>query len=405
MYYKRHIKNAINSNLKDYPAVLITGARQVGKSTIFENEYNYKTITLDNINTLEGIKNDAVGVLSSYDKPLVIDEVQKEQTIFNALKYLIDKNKIAGEYLLTGSQKFELMKNVSESLSGRIGILQLLGLSNRELNNEKFYEPFLPTKDYLLNRKSKNTFNQKKLWSNIQRGSFPKLYDDINFDFERFYSNYIDTYVERDVRNILNVSNLYTFIQFMTALASRTGQILNMNDIAKDIGINVGTVKKWISVLETSNLIYLLQPFSLNINKRIIKSPKIYWLDTGLVCYLCKWLSPDTLKIGAMAGQIFETFVISEILKSYYNAGKKPNMFYFRNTDGQEIDLIFYENGKIYPIEIKSTNKVDKKVIRGFKVLSTYFPNLELSSGGVISMEEELIPLGNDKYIIPIDYI
>lgn len=405
MYYKRHIKNAINSNLKDYPAVLITGARQVGKSTIFENEYNYKTITLDNINTLEGIKNDAVGVISSYDKPLVIDEVQKEQTIFNALKYLIDKNKIAGEYLLTGSQKFELMKNVSESLSGRIGILQLLGLSNRELNNEKFYEPFLPTKDYLLNRKSKNTFNQKKLWSNIQRGSFPKLYDDINFDFERFYSNYIDTYVERDVRNILNVSNLYTFIQFMTALASRAGQILNMNDIAKDIGINVGTVKKWISVLETSNLIYLLQPFSLNINKRIIKSPKIYWLDTGLVCYLCKWLSPDTLKIGAMAGQIFETFVISEILKSYYNAGKKPNMFYFRNTDGQEIDLIFYENGKIYPIEIKSTNKVDKKVIRGFKVLSTYFPNLELSSGGVISMEEELIPLGNDKYIIPIDYI
>ena len=405
MYYKRHIKNAINSNLKDYPAVLITGERQVGKSTIFENEYNYKTITLDNINTLEGIKNDAVGVISSYDKPLVIDEVQKEQTIFNALKYLIDKNKNTGEYLLTGSQKFELMKNVSESLSGRIGILQLLGLSNRELNNEKFYEPFLPTKDYLLNRKSKNTFNQKKLWSNIQRGSFPKLYDDINFDFERFYSNYIDTYVERDVRNILNVSNLYTFIQFMTALASRTGQILNMNDIAKDIGINVGTVKKWISVLETSNLIYLLQPFSLNINKRIIKSPKIYWLDTGLVCYLCKWLSPDTLKIGAMAGQIFETFVISEILKSYYNAGKKPNMFYFRNTDGQEIDLIFYENGKIYPIEIKSTNKVDKKVIRGFKVLSTYFPNLELSSGGVISMEEELIPLGNDKYIIPIDYI
>ncbi len=404
-YYKRHIKKAIDSNLKDYPSVLLTGARQVGKTSIFENEYKYKMITLDNINTLESIKNDAIGVISSYDKPLVIDEIQKEQNVFNALKYLIDKEKTNGTYLLTGSQKFELMKNVSESLSGRIGILQLLGLSNRELNNEDFYDVFIPTKEYLLNRKPKNNFSQKKTWENIQRGSFPKLYDESDFDFERFYSNYIDTYVERDVRNILNVSNLYSFIQFMTALASRTGQVLNMNDIAKDIGINVGTVKKWLSVLETSNLIYFLQPFSLNTNKRIIKSPKVYFTDTGLVCYLCKWLTAETLKTGAMAGQIFETFVISEILKSYYNAGKKPNMYYFRNTDAQEIDLILYENGKIYPVEIKSSTRADVKKIKGFKVLSTYFPNIEISSGGIICNEEDLMPLGNEKYIIPVNYI
>lgn len=405
MYYKRHIKETINSNLKDYPSILLTGARQVGKTSIFENEFNYKIISLDNINILESIKNDAVGAISQYDKPLVIDEVQKDQNVFNALKYLIDKEKKNGNYLLTGSQKFELMNNISESLSGRIGILQLLGLSNRELNNEDFNTPFIPTKEYLLNRKPKNIFNQQKRWSNIQRGGFPKLYDDENFNFERFYSNYIDTYIERDVRNILNVSNLYTFIQFMTSLANRTAQVLNMNDIAKDIGINIGTVKRWLSVLETSNLIYFLQPFSLNINKRIIKSPKVYWTDTGLVCYLCKWLNVDTLKSGAMAGQIFETYVISEILKSYYNAGKKPNIFYFRNTDMQEIDLIFYENGKIYPIEIKMTNKVDAKIIKGFKVLSTYFPNIEIASGGIICQEEELIPLGNEKYIIPVDCI
>ena len=404
-YFKRHIKKSIDSYLRDYPSVMLTGARQVGKTSIFENEYNYKIISLDNINILESIKNDAVGAISSYDKPLVIDEVQREQSVFNSLKYLIDKDKKNGEYLLIGSQKFELMKNVSESLSGRIGILQLLGLSNRELNSEEFYDEFIPTKEYLLNRKPKNSFNQKKIWENIQRGSFPKLYDEIDFDFERFYSNYIDTYVERDVRSILNVTNLYTFIQFMTVLASRTGQVLNMNDIAKDIGINVGTVKKWLSVLETSNLIYFLQPFSLNVNKRIIKSPKVYFTDTGIVCYLCKWLTAETLKTGAMAGQIFETYVVSEILKSYYNAGKKPNMFYFRNTDAQEVDLIFYENGKIYPIEIKATNKADVRITKGFKVLSTYFPNVEMASGGIICTEEELIPLGNDKYIIPVDYI
>ena len=207
------------------------------------------------------------------------------------------------------------------------------------------------------------------------------------------------------MRNILNVTNLYTFIQFMTSLASRTGQVLNMNDIAKDVGINIGTVKKWLSVLETSNLIYFLQPFSLNVNKRIIKSPKVYFTDTGIVCYLCKWLTVDTLKNGAMAGQLFETYIVSEILKSYYNAGKKPNMFYFRNTDAQEVDLLFYENGKIYPIEIKATNKADVRIIRGFKVLSTYFPNAIISSGGIICAEEELLPLGSEKYIIPVEYI
>ena len=160
-----------------------------------------------------------------------------------------------------------------------------------------------------------------------------------------------------------------------------------------------------LSVLETSNLIYFLQPFSLNANKRIIKSPKIYFTDTGLVCYLCKWFTAETLKTGAMAGQIFETYIISEILKSYYNAGRKPNMYYFRNTDAQEIDLILYENGKIYPIEIKASTRADIKKIKGFKVLSTYFPNIEISSGGIICNEEDLMPLGNEKYIIPVNFI
>lgn len=405
MYYKRHIKKAIESNLKDYPAVLLTGARQVGKTTIFENEFDCKIVSLDNINILEAIKTDAVGFISEQSKPLVIDEVQKDPNVFSSLKYLIDKEKKNGNYLLTGSQKFELMEGVSESLSGRLGILQLHGLSNRELIGENFNKPFIPTKDYLLSRNPQQKFNSKKIWEIIQRGSFPKLYDDESFDFERFYSNYIDTYVERDVRNILNVTNLYTFIQFMTSLASRTGEILNMNSIAKDIGINISTVKKWISVLETSNIIYLLQPFSTNVSRRIIKSPKVYWMDTGLVCYLCKWFNPESAKNGAMAGQLFETYVVTEILKSYYNAGKKPNMFYFRNSDMQEVDLIFYENGKIYPIEIKTTQKADVRKVKGFKVLTTYFPQIEIASGGIMCTEEELIPIGDGNYIIPINYI
>ena len=207
------------------------------------------------------------------------------------------------------------------------------------------------------------------------------------------------------MHSLTQIGDSLAFMQFMVALAGRTGELLNMESLAKDVGVSAPTVKRWISVLQASNVIYLLQPFSLNTTKRIIKSPKVYFTDTGLVCYLTRWLTTETLINGAQAGNIFETFVLGEILKSYYNSGKEPNLYFFRNGDGQEVDLILYENGKIYPIEIKKTSSPNIKDIKSFKVLENYFPTVEVGEGGVICNAETVLPLGYGNKIIPLEYV
>jgi hypothetical protein len=233
----------------------------------------------------------------------------------------------------------------------------------------------------------------------------PKLYDDTTIDWERYYADYVNTYIERDIQKLEQVGNGLTFLQFMVSLASRTGDILNMDSIAKDVGISAPTVKKWISILQKSNVIYLLQPFSLNVSKRIVKAPKVYFTDTGLVAYLCKWLAPDTLMNGAMSGNIFETFVISEIIKSYYNAGREPNIYYYRDTNGSEVDLLIYRDGTLYPVEIKKTSSPNVKDIKHFKSLATVYPDTKIGQGGVICSYEKVLPLGENNKIIPISYI
>ena len=233
----------------------------------------------------------------------------------------------------------------------------------------------------------------------------PELYSNENMDWEQYYAAYVDTYIERDVKQLGSVGDTLAFTQFMTALASRTGELLNAASLARDVGVDNKTVKRWLSILQASNIIYLLQPFSLNINKRIIKTPKVYFTDTGLVCYLCRWLTPETLANGAMAGSIYETFIVSEILKSYYNAGKEPDLYFFRNTDGQEVDLLFYRDGKLYPIEIKKTSSPNVKDAKHFGTLSTFFPSLEVSEGGIICNAEDLLPLGQNLKIIPFRFI
>lgn len=406
MYIIRHIENIIKKSFNTYPAVLITGPRQVGKSTVLKNLYpNYEYETLDDMNMIRAISSDPTGYLRLKGTPFIIDEVQKVPDLFGSLKYVIDKDKKNGMYLLTGSQKFELMKNVSESLSGRVSVIDLLGLSYREIKVDKFDRPFLPTQEYLLNRKPVSKLDVKGIWETIHKGSMPALYENDERDWERYYSDYVNTYIERDVHSLAQIGDTLTFMQFMVALAGRTGELLNMDSLAKDIGVSAPTIKRWLSILQASNVIYLLQPFSLNTTKRVVKTPKVYFTDTGLVCYLCRWLTTETLINGAQAGNIFETFVVSEIIKSYYNAGKEPNLYFFRNGDGQEIDLIFYENGKIYPVEIKKTSSPNVKDIKSFKTLSTYFPSVEIGEGGVVCTAESVLPLGQGNKIIPINYI
>ncbi len=406
MYIKRHIEDVIDEVKNSYPVTLVTGPRQVGKSTLLKNLYpiiNYET--MDNPLLLQAISSDPVGYLKMQGTPFIIDEVQRLPDLFLSIKYIVDTNKSNGMYFLSGSQKFELMKNVSESLSGRISVIEMLGLSSREIYGDSFNQPFMPTLDYLSARKSKIPSDGKELWRRIHRGSMPRLYDDISVDWERYYSDYVNTYIERDIQSLEQVGNGLTFLQFMVALASRTGELLNMESVAKDVGVSAPTVKKWISILQKSNVIYLLQPFSLNVCKRIVKAPKVYFTDTGLVAYLCKWLTPETLMNGAMAGNIFETFVIDEIIKSYFNAGKEPNIYYYRDTNGSEVDLLLYQDGVLYPIEIKKTSSPNMKDIKHFKTLADAYSCVKIGQGGVICSYEKILPLGENNRIIPVNYI
>ena len=406
MYIARHIEKTIEKSFAAFPAVLITGPRQVGKSTLLLNRFkNIPNITLDNPLQLLSLNQDPVEFFKLHGSPLILDEVQRAPECFSVLKYMIDSDRRAGMYILTGSQKYALMKGVSESLAGRIGMIDMLGLSQREINEDPFDRPFLPTSDYLFERHPKMAPSIQNLWERIHRGSMPELYANENMDWEQYYAAYVDTYIDRDVRQLGSVGDTLAFTQFMTALASRTGELLNAASLARDVGVDGKTVKRWLSILQASNIIYLLQPFSLNINKRIIKTPKVYFTDTGLVCYLCRWLTPETLANGAMAGSLYETFIVSEILKSYYNAGREPDLYFFRNTDGQEVDLLFYRDGKLYPVEIKKTSSPNVKDAKHFGTLSTFFPSLEVSEGGIICNADDLLPLGQNFKIIPFRFI
>ena len=406
MYIKRHIEKVIERARKEYPSLLITGARQVGKSTVLREMYpDYAYETMDDLAINAAVQSDPLGYLRMQGTPFIIDEVQKVPDLFGSLKYVIDKERKVGQYLLTGSQKFNLMKGASESLAGRVAVIELLGLSMREKFADEWDVPFLPVKEYLFKHPFSRLLSPDMLWNIIHRGSMPALSENEDRDWARYYADYVSTYIERDVRQLIKVGDTLTFMQFLVALAGRTGEILNMDSLARDVGVSAPTIKKWISVLQASNIIYLLQPFSLNAAKRVIKTPKVYFTDTGLVCYLCKWLTKETLMNGAQAGAIFETFVVSEIMKSYYNAGMEPPIYYFRSKDGQEIDLLFWQNGTLYPVEIKKTASPNVKDIKHFSALKDCFPTQQIGEGGIICRVERLLPLGLENVAIPVEYL
>ena len=316
-YIKRSAENVIKKQEKIFKAILITGARQVGKTTMLKNlKSNVNYITLDDMLLNQSAKEDPNLFLKSNKKPLIIDEVQYAPELLRYIKIELDNSEEKAMFYLTGSQQFHLMKDVSESLAGRIGILNLLGLSLREIKDIDFNNPFIPTEEYLREKEKYNKdISYNEIWDIIHRGTMPALYQEEN-DFEMFYSMYVNTYIERDVRNLTQVGDTLTFLKFMTALASRIGQLLNLNTVANEVGITIPTAQRWLSILISSNIVYLLEPYYNNIMKRAVKTPKIYFLDTGLVSYLTKWKNKDVLEAGNMAGNFFENFVIVEIIKS-----------------------------------------------------------------------------------------
>ncbi len=407
MYVKRHLEKTVDKLSSMFGAVLVTGPRQVGKTTLLKQiTDNAEYITLDDPIMLQSAILEGGTFFKNTPPPIFIDEIQYAPNLFPYIKMIIDKEKKKGQFFLSGSQQFKMMKNVSESLAGRLGIANLLGLSLREQKNSEFYLPFLPCAEYFNQRKSFiKDVTYQEIWNIVHRGSMPELCVNTEYDWNIFYGSYVKTYIERDVRELTQVGDEVKFMRFMTAAAASTGQLLNMASLARDVGISAPTAERWLSILVTSNIVYLLQPYSNNIMKRAIKTPKLYFLDTGLAAYLTKWNTTEVLRNGVMAGAFFESFIISEIVKSYYNSGiLEPPLYFYRDKEMKEIDLLIEDAGTLYPIEIKKHADPSNKDVAAFDILDK-IPNVIKGSGGVICMYDNLVTLKGDYFVIPVSYI
>ena len=411
MFYKRHISNVIERQQKKKSTLIITGARQVGKSTNLRNlllDKGAGYITLDSPVLRTAALENPTAFLAENPAPVIIDEIQKVPSLFEYVKIAVDTRDEAGQYYLTGSHGFDLMRGVTESLAGRAGIIKMLGLSRRELNGVEYPEAFIPTKAHFDEMKKYGVpYDYGNIIQIIHKGSFPELYKtetDLK-DWRDYYASYLQSYLEKDVREFINAVNMSAFIKFIRAAAALSGELLNYVSLAGLCGMTVNTVKQWLSVLEMSGLVYLLQPYYNNLNKRLLKTPKLYFLDTGLVCFLGGWNTPEQLISGARWGHIFETYAISEVLKSYYNDGNiYPPLHYYRDKEKNEIDLIIEEGGKLYPVEIKTTTDPDNRMAAAFGVLNK-IPNKTVAPGAVICLIKDALPIGKNLWTAPVDMI
>ena len=401
MYIKRHIEPVVARIAKRKPVVVLTGARQVGKSTMLKEVYTgIRYVSLNRPLVRESAKESPSLFFETNKPPIIVDEIQKAAEIFDFIKDIVDENKAKGQFYLTGSQSIKLMKNVSDSLAGRAGVIKLLGLSMRELAGASCRTPFKPCGDEI---SKASEYDPGKLAECIHKGFFPELHEtecDLH-DWADYYSSYFQTYIEKDIKDVLNIQDESAFIKFVKAAASLTGEMLNMVTLAEICGKDVKTVRSWLSVLESSGLIYLLEPYYNNFNKRLIKTPKLYFLDTGLACWLLGWNTPEQLTNGAMWGHMFESFVFCEILKSYYNDGiVEPPLFYYRDKDKNEIDLLIADGDVLYPVEIKTASDPKKSMVGSFRCISG-IPGKQVGLGAIICLAKERLLLTENVWILP----
>jgi predicted AAA+ superfamily ATPase len=385
-----------------FPIILVTGPRQVGKTTLLRkiSAENRAYVTLDNPLIRELAKTDPELFLQRYQAPVLIDEIQYAPELLPYIKMRVDEKKQKGAFWLTGSQMFHMMKNVSESLAGRVGVIHMLGLSTSEIFDTG-NQPYTTAYEQLSGRKE-SVKNVNDVFERIFKGSMPALYE-IEQDIEQYYASYVNTYLQRDIRDLTQVADELSFMRFMQACAARTGQMVNFSELAKDVGITSPTAKQWLSILVSSGIITLLEPYFNNALKRIVKAPNMYFLDTGLCAYLTRWTSPQTLEVSAMAGPFFESYVVSEIIKSYYNDGRRPPIYYYRDSDKKEIDLIIEQDGILHPVEIKKSGSPKKDAVRHFSVLEK--KGLVLGQGNVICLCRELIPIDRKNHFVPVGLI
>ena len=418
MYIKRSITEILKKRAKNSRCLLLTGPRQVGKSTLLKEIYSdVKYYTFDDKVLLTSALDDPKLFLKNAAKPSIFDEVQYAKELFPYIKIECDKENRYENYYLTGSQQMKLMDKAKESLAGRVSILELQGLSMREINDISFNKHFVPTEEYIAARE-KEVKPYDNIWQNIHRGAYPELFV-TEREWVDFYSSYVRTYLERDIKDEIEIKDEIAFTRFLTSVAARTGQILNYASISEEVGVTQATIKNWISVLEKTGIVFILQPYYSSHLTRAIKTPKIYFRDTGLACYLTRWNNYEALENSAVAGNMFETFVINEIIKSFINEGLEYNfsVFYYRGKDKKrikqngetvetenEIDFIIEENGVLYPIEIKKSAKPMKSMADAFDVLDKDIDK-KRGMGAIVCLYDDKLYLKEDLVVLPIEYI
>lgn len=411
--YTRTLSATIRRVSGGFPVLLVTGPRQVGKTTLLQMCADEDAVegrgyvSLDDLDARSLAQRDPALFLQTWKPPVLIDEVQYAPQLFSVIKVIVDQERYNGLFWLTGSQKFHLMRGITESLAGRVAILDMLGLSQAELDGRALSgDPFLPDAEWIEEARAASGGGHGSLMDVFRRiwlGSFPRLNELGPHSRDVFYRSYVQTYIQRDVQDLTRVTDQMAFNRFLTAVAARTGQLLNYAKLARDVDIDNKTAKSWLSVLEASGLVYLLQPYHTNRTKRLVKTPKLYFLDTGLAAYLTKWPDPDSLEAGSMSGAMLETWVVSEILKSYMHRDRDAGLFFYRDTDQQEVDLVIESGDTLYPVEIKKTASPSQHGRFGFGALDKL--GRKVGPGAVVCFVGRDVPLSESVTAVPVGYI
>ena len=409
MYITRHMEKPVMELNEQYPVLLLTGPRQVGKTTMLEHLIEVegkgrKKVSLDDLTLRELAKTDPKMFFQLYQPPLLIDEVQYAPELFPYIKIMVDERHQPGDFWLTGSQLFKMMEGVQESLAGRVALLHLSPLSQSEIMKRPPEPPFSLELPLLSERQNgRQMLNTPEVFQRIHQGGMPALVTGTYSNASIFYSSYIDTYMERDVRRLSNDIDSLKFLRFLRSVAARTSQQVNYKGIADDAEIDQTTAKNWIHVLEALGIIFLLEPYSNNVLKRTVSTPKLYFYDSGIVCYLTRWSSPETAMEGAMSGALLENYTVAEIIKTYQNAGQEPFLYYYRDKDAREIDLILERDGKLFPIEIKKMASPPKKLTKVFDLIDK--SPLQRGTGAILCMADQLGAFDQNNLIVPISLI
>ena len=402
-YISRSLETVVKQVTLEYPVVLVTGPRQVGQTTMLQKlmegtERGY--VTLDDLNERSLAKTDPEMFLQLHKPPVLIDEVQYAPELFTYIKIYADSHQEPGAFWLTGSQVFKLMHGVQESLAGRVAVLSMTSLAQAELCQAPMSPFQIELSELVARAETRKAADTEEIFERIYRGSMPAIASGKNSNSQIFYSSYLSTYIQRDVKELSDALDSLKFLRFMTAVAARCSQMLNIAEIAQDADINQKQAKDWLQILETLGIIFYLHPYSNNLLKRLVKTPKLYFYDSGLVCYLTRWSSAEVLQSGAMNGAMLENYVVSEIAKTYLNSGKEPYMYYYRDKDAREIDIVLEHDGILNPIEIKKTANPGSTLTKGFSLLDK--ASVPRGNGAVVCMKQSVGVIDRENFIVPV---